>query len=229
MDTETSETTTILVEKLFVLRNATFLHHAEEAVEILFDLVDQHADDEKFMDLAMSLKTMETVVRAMKRSGPSRHFLHLAGGVFFALVRESADRSVHFVTCGGMDRCLEIMETHESDGFLMKAYLALAAVVMGSLEPGQSLSNTGFILELVVAIMEIHDQDAEIYKFGCHALRSCFFSGESIDAELYDRAVQCVVHGVKQHANDEEAKHLGRNLLVAAVGPQYAREMGGKL
>lgn len=58
MNQYSSDTVALLVEKLFVLRNATFQHHAEEAVETLLDVVDQHASDGAFMELVMSLKTM---------------------------------------------------------------------------------------------------------------------------------------------------------------------------
>lgn len=229
MNQYSSDTVALLVEKLFVLRNATFQHHAEEAVETLLDVVDQHASDGAFMELVMSLKTMETLVRATKRPSVNSHFLHVAGGILFALVRESEDRSTHFVNSGALERILEIMQAHESDGFLMKAYLALVAVALDSMEAERCLSVGEHILETIVTVMEAHEFDAEVYHFGCLALRNCIVPGASLDAEYYHRAIQCIYQGVIRHEHLDEARNLGRRLLVAAVGPQYATEMEGVL
>lgn len=227
--TVSGETVTLVVEKLFVLRNASFPHHAEEAVETLLDLMleeQQANDNEELKELMVSLKTMETIIRSTRRPFTSPHFLHQAGGILFALVRESKERSAHFVNSGGLDRSLEIMNAHESDSFLMKAYLALIAVVLDSMAAEQRLLIVGrILLETVVAVMEVHEKDVQLYEFGCHVLRNCFVPDVCLDAELYERAVQCICQGVMRHENVEEAQYLGHSLLIAALGPQCAMEM----
>lgn len=224
------ETTRTLTHCLAELRGPCSLANevALQFVETMFGLVlDEANQNETFKDHVYSMKGMNTVIDITKRPGATTYFLHRLGGIMFFLLEDdtSGDRTTHFIDYGGLSRCLEIIQSHKTNGFLVTTYIGVLSVLRQGMTTEQYCSNSGGIFETGLQILELHVDEEELYSNACLMLENsicCYLEGK---AELVVRTVQSVFKGLVKHKDHEDAQSSGHDLLMKLLGPEAARKL----